>query len=163
MLLLWFPLHTHLMNVPQPKGGITVTFSKDAPSRKVEKTVKHLEQLSVEASAPMEVVSKPSKSTTIKAKLQPAQDDSDVDLETGEICIPMLPIFDTLVYKTDAEIEDYKAFASVMAFRESSYLGSREGVSALRPFLLVLFANKRSTLLFSFSSSSNIFSLFDSS
>ena len=71
------------MNVPQPKGGLTVTFSKDAP-RNVEKTVQHLEQLSVEASAPMEVVSKPSEATTIKAELQPAED-PDLDLETGEI------------------------------------------------------------------------------
>ena len=43
-------MHSHLMNVPQPKGGLTVTFFKDAPLRKVEKAVKHLEKLSVEAS-----------------------------------------------------------------------------------------------------------------
>ena len=68
------------------------------------------------------MVSKPSQATIIKAELQPAQDDSDVDLETSDITVPMLPISDTetLVYKTDAGIEDYKAFASVMSFRESS-------------------------------------------
>ena len=42
--------------------------------------------------------------------------------KTGNISVPTLPIYDTeaLVYKTDANIEDYKAFASVITFRESS-------------------------------------------
>ena len=115
-------MHSHLLHIPEPKGGLTVTFSKDAQLRKVEKTVQHLEQLFAEASVPMEIVSKPSEATTIKAEVQPAQEDSDVDLETGTVSIPTLPITDTeaLVYKTDANIDDYKAFTLVITIRESS-------------------------------------------
>ena len=93
--------YSHLLHVPEPKGGPTVTFSKDAQLRKVEKTVQHLERLSTEASVPMEVVSKPSEATTIKAETPPAQEDSDVNLETGNVFVPTLPISDTevLVYK----------------------------------------------------------------
>ena len=78
--------------------------------------------LSADASIPMEVVSKPSEVTKIEAETQPAQEDSDIDLETGKVFVPTLPISDTevLVYKTDANIEDCKAFASVITFRESS-------------------------------------------
>ena len=114
--------YSHLLHIPEPKGGLTVTFSKEEQLRKVETTVQHLEQLSAEASIPMEVVSKPSEATMIRAEAQPDQEDSDVDLETGNIFVPTRPISDTevLVYKTDADIEDCKAFMSIITFRESS-------------------------------------------
>ena len=122
--------YSHLLHVPEPKGGLTVTFSKDEQLRKVETTVQHLEQLSAKASILMEVVSKPSEATRIEAEIQPAQDDSDVDLETGKVFVPTLPISDTevLVYKTDANIEDCKGFASIITFRESS-IWDREKVA----------------------------------
>ena len=114
--------YSHLLHVPEPKGGLTVTFSKEEQIRKVETTVQHLENLSAEASIPMEVSSKPSQATTIKAVTEPAQEDSDVDVENGNIFVPTLPISDTeaLVYKADANIEDCKAFTCVVTSRESS-------------------------------------------
>ena len=110
--------YSHLLRVPEPKRGLTVTFSKDEQLRKVETTVQHLEQLSVEASIPMEVVSKPSEATKIEAEIQPAQEDSDVDLETGKVFVPTLPISDTDWEKTaiapDLFYESY--------FRDFQYL-----------------------------------------
>ena len=122
--------YSHLLHIPEPKGGLTVTFSKEEQLRKVETTVQHLEKLSTEASIPMEVTSKPTVATKIEAAHQPAQDDSDVDLETGKIFVPTLPISDAevLTYKTDANIEDCKGFASVITFRESS-IWDREKVA----------------------------------
>ena len=122
--------YSHLLHIPEPKGGLTVTSSKEEQLRKVGTTVQHLEKLSTEASIPMEVVSKPSAATKIEAEIQPAQDDSDVDLETGKIFVPTLPISDAevLVYKTDTNIEDCKGFASVITFRESS-IWDREKVA----------------------------------
>ena len=114
--------YSHLLHIPEPKGGLTVTFSKEEQLRKVETTVQHLEKLSAEASIPLEVVSKPSEATKIEAETTPAQDDSDVDLDTGKIFVPTLPTpeAEVLVYKTDANIEDCKGFASVITSRESS-------------------------------------------
>ena len=122
--------YSHLLHIPEPKGGLTVTFSKEEQLRKVETTVQHLEKLSTEASIPMEVTSKPTAATKIEAVHQSAQDDSDVDLETGKIFVPTLPISDAevLTYKTDANIEDCKGFASVITFRESS-IWDREKVA----------------------------------
>ena len=119
--------YSHLLHIPEPKGGLTVTFSKDEQLRKVETTVQHLERLSAKASIPMEVASKPSEATTIRAEAQPDQEDSDVDFETGNIFVPTRPISDAevMVYKTDANIEDCKAVASIITFRESSGIGRR--------------------------------------
>ena len=46
-----------------------------------------------------------------------AQEDSDIDLETGEISVPTLPTNKSaaLVYKPNATIEDCKAFATAGA------------------------------------------------
>ena len=37
--------YSHLLHMPEPKGGLTVTFSKEEQLREVETTVQHLEQL----------------------------------------------------------------------------------------------------------------------
>ena len=128
--------HSDLLQVPQPRAGLTVTFSTEDQLRKVETAVQHLEHLSTEASIPMELTSKPSKKMVIKAKAELAQEDSDVDLETGNISVPTLPITDTevLAYKTDANIEDYKAFASVITYRESSVWDGEKAAIAPDPF-----------------------------
>ena len=52
--------HSHLMTVPKPKKGLTITFSTDTHTLKVETTVQHLERLAKEASTPLIVTPKPS-------------------------------------------------------------------------------------------------------
>ena len=37
--------HSHLMTVPKPKKGLTITFSSDTQTHKAEMTVQHLERL----------------------------------------------------------------------------------------------------------------------
>ena len=115
--------HSHLMAKSKPNRGLKITFATDTHERKVETTVQHLEQLGNKASAPLILTSKPSMDTSVQPEPPAqAQDDSDVDLETGEISIPTLPVNKTtaLVYKTDATIEDYKTFATIMLQWESS-------------------------------------------
>ena len=114
--------HSHLMTVPKPKKGLTITFSTDTHTRKVKTTVQHLERRAKEASTPLIVTPKPSADTVVKLEPVLAQEHSDIDLETGKISIPTLAVKETtaLVYKTDANIEDYKAFTSTMFHRESS-------------------------------------------
>ena len=86
------PSHSHLMNKSKPKEGLRISFASDAHERKVENTVQHLAKLSTEASAPLIITSKPTKETTVPPEPPIlAQEDSDVDLETGEISIPTLP------------------------------------------------------------------------
>ena len=124
--------HSHLLQVPEPRGGLTVTFDTEARKRKIETTIQHLERLSSEATIPVEVVSRPTEVTTISAPTEPAQEDSDIDLADGTIFIPTLPLNDTetLVYKTDANIEDCKAFSNVITHRESSIWDSSKAAIA---------------------------------
>ena len=110
------------MTKSKPKEGLKITFATDTYERKVETTVQHLSKLSTEASAPLVVTSRPSKETSMKPEPPiEAQEDSDVDLATGEISIPTLPTNESqaLVYKPNASIEDYKTFAMIMLQRES--------------------------------------------
>ena len=114
--------HSHLMAKPKPREGLKITFATDNFERKVETTVQHLSKLSTEASIPLVVTSRPSKETSVKP--QPpieAQEDSDINLATGEISIPTLPTNESqaLVYKSDASMEDCKTFAMIMLQRES--------------------------------------------
>ena len=113
--------HSHLLNKPKPKEGLKITFATDNHERKVETTVQHLAKLSTEASAPLVVTSRPSKDTFVKPESPiEAQEDSDVDLATGEISIPHLPALESqaLVYKPNANIEDCKTFAMLILQRE---------------------------------------------
>ena len=114
--------HSHLMTKPKPREGLKITFSTDTYDRKVETTVQHLSKLSTEASTPLVVISRPSKETSVKPEPPiEAQEDSDVDLATGEISIPTLPTNESqaLVYKPNASIEDCKTFAMIMLQKES--------------------------------------------
>ena len=101
-------LHSHLLAKAKPKKGLKITFSTDTHEQKVETTAQHLQRLTTE------VTSKPSTETSVPPI--PAQEDSNVDLETGEISVPTLPVNKcaALVYKPNATIEDCKAFAAVM-------------------------------------------------
>ena len=84
--------HSHLLTKSKPKEGLKITFATDTHERKVESTVQHLAKLSTEASVPLVVTSRPSKETFVKPEPPiEAQEDSDVDLVTGEISIPTLP------------------------------------------------------------------------
>ena len=94
--------HSHLMAKSKPKKGLRITFSTDTYEHKVEATVQHLSKLSTEASIPLIITSRPSKETSVKPEPPiEAQEDSDVDVATGEISIPTLPtnVGQELVYK----------------------------------------------------------------
>ena len=89
----------------------------------MEITVQHLARLATEVSAPPIVTPKPSTETSVPPEPPiEAQEDSDVDLETGEISVPTLPVNERvgMVYQPNATIEDCKAFATVMLQRESA-------------------------------------------
>ena len=114
--------HSHLMNKSKPKEGLRITFSTDTYERKVETTVQHLSKLSTEASIPLTITSRPSKETAVRPESPiKAQEDSDVDVVTGEISIPTLPTNESqeLAYKPNASMEDCKTFAMIMLQRES--------------------------------------------
>ena len=93
--------------------------------------MQHLAKLSTEASLRhSSSAAKPTKETTVPPESPiKAQEDSDVDLETGEISIPTLPTHESLAltYKPNATLADCKAFADVMAFRES-HIWDRDAV-----------------------------------
>ena len=115
--------HSHLMTKTKPKKGLRITFCTETHKPEVQTLVQHQEQLVNEASAPLAVTSKPSAVTSVQPEPPIlAKEDSDVDLATGEISVPTLPVnaAATLVYKTNATIEDYKAFAIAIMHRESS-------------------------------------------
>ena len=80
--------HSHLINNTKPKPGLTVTLSAKAIN---PKAVQHLSQLTTEASVPLDVATsnEPSANTIVTLDPQPINDDSDVDLETGEVLMPL--------------------------------------------------------------------------
>ena len=115
--------HSHLLAKAKPKKGLKITFSTDTQERRAEAIVQHLARLATEASAPLIVTPKPSTETSVPPEpLINAQEDSDVDLETGEISVPTPPVNKSaaLIYKPNATIEDFKAFVAVMMQRESA-------------------------------------------
>ena len=123
--------HSQLLTKVKPKNSLKINFSTNTHERRVETTVQHLARLASEASAPLMVSQKPSTETSVPPEPPiKAQEDSDVDLEAGEISITTLPVNKSvaLVYKPNLTIEDCKALAAVMLQRESA-LWDRDVVS----------------------------------
>ena len=101
--------HSHLINTTKPKPGLTVNLSTQAV---IPKAVPHLSQLTIEADAPLENSSKPSTDTTVTLEPQPMYEDSNVDLETGEVLVPMKISTgpNKFAYKLKPNSADYKPF-----------------------------------------------------
>ena len=80
--------HSHLINNAKPKPGLTVALSEKTT---VPQSVHHLSQLTTEASVPLQVTTpcEPSTNTVVTIEPQPLNDNSDVDLETGEAVMPL--------------------------------------------------------------------------
>ena len=75
----------------------------------------------MEASAPLETTSKPSVNTTVTLDPKPIYKDSNVDMETGEIVVPMRATTTPtkFSYKLKPNTVDYKAFAQAITAREA--------------------------------------------
>ena len=111
--------HLHLINVTNPKPGLTVNFSSDGS---IPRTVQHLSKFTIEATAPLETDSAPSTETTVTSELMPIHKDSDMDLEMGDIRVstkaPFGPSQSTHQLKPNAD--DYKVFAPTILSRETT-------------------------------------------
>ena len=107
--------HSHLISKTKPKPGLTVALSAKTA---VPKSVQHLSQLTTEASVPLDVAlsSEPSANTIVTIDPQPLHDDSDVDLETGEVLMPLRNSvgLSKFAYKLKPNSDDYEAFAQAI-------------------------------------------------
>ena len=102
--------HSHLISTAKPKPGLTVNLSTESP---IPQAVQHLSQLTMEASVPLETIRKPSIDTTVTLDPKPLYQNSDVDLETGKILVPMRTstVPSKFSYKLKPNTVDYEAFA----------------------------------------------------
>ena len=90
-----------------------------------------MSQLTLEASAPLDTACKPTAEITVLFNPQPMYKDSDVDLETGEILVPVKTSNgqSKFSYKLKPNTADYEAFAEAITAREAP-LWDRELVFA---------------------------------
>ena len=110
--------HSHLISTAKLKPGLTVNLSTENP---IPRSVQHLSQLTTEASARLETTSKSPAETTVTLNPQPIYEESDVDLETGEVLVPMKTSNapSKFSYKLKPHTVDYEAFAQAITAREA--------------------------------------------
>ena len=87
--------HSHLLSTVKPRPGLTISFATDdSAPRSVKITaaaVQQLSHLTTETATPLEVNGTLTADTMVVFKPSQVQDDSDVDLETGEANVPTKP------------------------------------------------------------------------
>ena len=110
--------HSHLIITAKPKPELTVNLSTESP---IPRAVLHLSHLTMKASIPLETIRKPWTDTTVTLDAKPLYQDSDVDLETGEILVPMRTSTapSKFSYKLKPNTVDYEAFAQAITVREA--------------------------------------------
>ena len=115
--------HLRLINVTNPKPGLTVNFSSDGS---IPRTVQHLSKFTIEVTAPLETDSAPSTETTVTLELMPIHKDSDMDLEMGDIRVstkaPSGPSQST--HQLKPNVDNYKVFAPTILSRETTLWNS---------------------------------------
>ena len=122
-------MHSHLISTAKPNPGLTISFSTDDSTPRTVTAVQHLSNLAIEAAAPLEVNQAPSASTTVTFGPTPIHDNSDMDLETGEVSVPTKAPDEPskFSYKLKPNTTDYEVFAQTVAARETP-LRDREKV-----------------------------------
>ena len=110
--------HSHLISTAKPKPGLTVTLSAENP---IPQAVQHLSTQTMGANVPLETMSKPSTETAVTLEPKPIYEDSDVDLETGEIQAPMRASTapNKFSYILKPYTADYEAFAQAITSKEA--------------------------------------------
>ena len=102
--------HSHLISTAKHKPGLTVNFSA---YNSIPRTVQHLSQLTMEVVTPLDTNSRPSAETSVTLEPTPIHDDSDVDLETGEVRVPTKALTHPhkFRYKLKPNSDDYEVQA----------------------------------------------------
>ena len=118
--------HSHLISAAKPKPGLTDSFTSGGS---ILPTVQHLSKLTIEAVTPLETNGRLSEETTVTLELTPIHDDSDMDLETSEIRVPIKASAEPskLTYKLQPNTNDHEVFTQTIVSREAP-LWDREKV-----------------------------------
>ena len=118
--------HSHLISAAKPKPGLAVSFSSDGS---IPRTIQHLSKLTIEAVTHLETNGMPSAETTLTLELTPIHNDSDMNLETGEIRVPTKALAEPskLTFKHKPNTDNYEVFAQTIVSKEAP-LWDREKV-----------------------------------
>ena len=121
-------VRSHLGHITRPKDGVTITVRAEDGLHLSEvhlpltPVLGHMTQLDHEVAQPMDLLqdSQPRPNTTVEFPQEPLHEDSDVDLETGEIRIPMVsqPTALKMTYNARLALIDHQDFTSSVLLRE---------------------------------------------